>query len=81
MKNQQPYRIKTISQYHQILGLPKPEHTLISVINLESFEQASVKEPVMLMYDFYCISLKKNLNFKQKYGQQSYNEHSIEIIM
>jgi len=73
MTNKQPYRIKTISNYHQILGLPKPEHPLISVINLESFTQASINEPMNLMYDFYCISLKRNLNFKHKYGQQEYD--------
>ena len=73
MANKQPYRIKTISNYHQILGLPKPEHPLISVIKLESFTQASINEPMNLMYDFYCISLKRNLNFKHKYGQQEYD--------
>jgi AraC family transcriptional activator of pobA len=73
MANQQPYRIKTISQYHNILGLPKPEHPLISVINLTSFKQASINEPLSLIYDFYCISLKRDINFKQKYGQQEYD--------
>ena len=36
MNNKQPQRIKTISEFHQLRGLPKPEHPLISVINLES---------------------------------------------
>jgi len=73
MANQPPYRIKSINQYHQILGLPKPEHPLISVIDLASFTQASMSEPVSLMYDFYCIALKRDINFKQKYGQQEYD--------
>jgi len=73
MATLQPHRIKTISQYHNILGLPKPEHPLISVINLASFQQPSIKEPVSLMYDFYCISLKRDINFKQRYGQQEYD--------
>ena len=73
MANQQPYRIKTISQYHQILGLPKPEHPLISVIDLSSFTQASMSEPISLMYEFYCIAFKRDVNFKQKYGQQEYD--------
>ena len=25
------------------------------------------------MYDFYCIALKRDINFKQKYGQQEYD--------
>jgi len=73
MANQQPYRIKTISRYHQILGLPKPEHPLISVINLDSFKQVSMNEPMSIIYDFYCISLKRDLNFRHKYGQQEYD--------
>jgi len=73
MGNQQPYKIKTINQYHQILSLPKPEHPLISVINLESITQATMNEPKSLMYGFYCISLKRDINFKQKYGQQEYD--------
>jgi len=73
MANQQPYRIKTISDYHQMLSLPKPEHPLISVINLASITQVSMSEPVSLMYGFYSISLKRDINFKQKYGQQKYD--------
>jgi AraC family transcriptional activator of pobA len=73
MSDQQPYRIKTINQYHQILGLPKPEHPLISVLNVGSFKQVPMKEPMSLIYDFYCIALKRDVNFKQKYGQQEYD--------
>ena len=73
MSNQQPYKIKTINQYHQILSLPKPEHPLISVINLASITQASMSGPISLLYGFYCISLKRDINFKQKYGQQEYD--------
>ncbi len=69
MTNTQPYRIKTISQYHQILGLPKPEHPLISVINLESFKSKPITEPMSLVFDFHSVSLKKNFITKFKYGQ------------
>jgi len=31
---QQPYRIKTIKEYHKILGAGNPEHPMISVIDL-----------------------------------------------
>jgi len=71
MKNLQPNRIKTISQYHQELGLPKPEHPLISVINLDQLEP--VKEPISLIFDFYSISIKRALNTKYKYGQQEFD--------
>jgi AraC family transcriptional activator of pobA len=64
-------KIKTISQYHQVLGIPKPEHPLISVINLEQLEP--VKEPISLAFDFYAISVKRALNTKYKYGQQDFD--------
>jgi AraC family transcriptional regulator, transcriptional activator of pobA len=73
MATPQPFRVKTIHQYHHILGLPKPQHPLISVIHLSSFEQVPITEPMRLLYDFYCIALKKNINFTQLYGQQEYD--------
>jgi AraC family transcriptional regulator, transcriptional activator of pobA len=73
MNNKQVYRIKTISEFHQFKGLPKPEHPLISVINIESIKQLSDNEPTSLVYDFYFIALKRNCNAKFKYGQQQYD--------
>ncbi len=67
------HRIKTISEYHQVIGLPKPEHPLISVINLETIKHPSGSESINLVFDFYSISLKRNFNAKIKYGQQKYD--------
>ncbi|AUD05825.1 helix-turn-helix domain-containing protein [Spirosoma pollinicola] len=73
MTSGQPNRIKTITDYHRMLGLPNPEHPLISVINLESFQRPVTDEPVSLIFDFYSISLKKNFHLRMKYGQQSHD--------
>ncbi|HUX61191.1 MAG TPA: AraC family transcriptional regulator [Ignavibacteriaceae bacterium] len=73
MNNKQILRIKTISEFHQLRGLPKPEHPLISVINLESVTSSSGNVPQNLLFDFYSISLKRNCNVKFKYGQQQYD--------
>lgn len=73
MANIRPRRIKTISEYHQIMGLPKPEHPLISVINFESIKHLPSDKPVSILFDFYSISLKRNFNGKMKYGQQEYD--------
>jgi len=69
----QPIRIKTISEYHRVMGLPKPEHPLISVINFESIKHLPYNEPISLVFDFYSISLKRNFNARFKYGQQQYD--------
>jgi AraC family transcriptional activator of pobA len=73
MPAMQPIRIKTISEYHQVMNLPKPEHPLISVINFESIKGIPYDKPVSLFFDFYSISLKRNFNAKMKYGQQEYD--------
>ena len=69
MTNRQPRRFKTISEFHRFRNLPKPEHPLISVINLESVKHLPANE-TSLVFDFYFISMKRNFNAKVKYGQQ-----------
>jgi AraC family transcriptional activator of pobA len=73
MNNKQPYRIKTISEFHRLRGLPKPEHPLISVIDVESINHLPNDEPASFVFDFYSISLKRNGNAKFRYGQQQYD--------
>jgi len=73
MANIQPRRIKTISEYHQVMGLPKPEHPLISLINFESIKGMPYDRPINIVFDFYSISLKRDFNAKFKYGQQEYD--------
>jgi len=71
MTSAKPYRLKTISQFHQFRDLPKPEHPLISVINIEDIKLS--KEVLTLVLDYYSISLKRNFIGKFKYGQQEYD--------
>jgi AraC-like DNA-binding protein len=71
MPTTQPYRFKTIAEYHRILNLPPPEHPLISLIDLASFTPPTLEGPVSVVFDFYSISLKRNVNAKFKYGQQN----------
>jgi len=75
MKNEQPYRIKSISEYHKFRGFTKPEHPLISVINLDDMQGLAADQPKSWVFDFYSIAMKRNFNadVKYKYGQQSYD--------
>lgn len=68
-----PYHIKTISEYHEFRGLPKPEHPLVSVISMDSITQIRADEPQSIVHNFYAIALKKNINCKMLYGQQEYD--------
>ena len=73
MKNGQTFRFKTITEYHRMLGLPAPEHPLISVINLESVKYSPPPEGINVVFNFYSISLKRTPNTRYKYGQQEYD--------
>jgi AraC family transcriptional regulator, transcriptional activator of pobA len=66
-------RIKSISQYHQLMELPKPEHPLISLINFEDIKKQPPEGKFNITLDFYSLSLKNNFNGKLKYGQQEYD--------
>jgi AraC-like DNA-binding protein len=67
--------MKTISQYHQVLGIAKPEHPLVSVISMDDFKPPAENSRVSVVFDFYVISLKRSFEGKIKYnyGQQSYD--------
>jgi AraC family transcriptional activator of pobA len=73
MTNAKPIRIKTIVEFHRLRGLPKPEHPLISVVNLETVDHSDSNESNSLILDFYSISIKRCLLTKFKYGQQEYD--------
>lgn len=82
MKNEQPHPINTISAYHQFMGLPKPEHPLISVINFETIRPLSGEPPKSLVNNFYSIALKRNFSGKLKYGQQAYDfDEGVMVFM
>lgn len=66
-------RVKTISEFHRTRGLSEPEHPLISVVNYADVQLLSEYKDVSWMFDFYSISLKRNLNGKIKYGQKEYD--------
>lgn len=72
MKNIQPRRFKTISEFNRFREFPKPEHPLISVVNLESAQRFDGGETSMI-WDFYAVALKRNFHAKLKYGQQEYD--------
>jgi AraC family transcriptional regulator, transcriptional activator of pobA len=69
----QPIRIKTISEFHQFRGLPKPEHPLISVIDYSLIKHNVDIKELSWILDYYSISVKRTSNAKIKYGQQEYD--------
>lgn len=68
-----PYRIKTISEFHQLRGLPKPEHPLISLVDYAHIRHSDAHNVNSWTLDFYSISLNRNSTAKIRYGQQEYD--------
>ena len=73
MANTTPYRVKTLSEFHQLRGLPKPEHPLISVVDYATIRHAHEKASTSWVFDFYMISIKRGISGKLNYGQQEYD--------
>lgn len=69
MANTKPVRIKTISEFHRLRELPKPEHPSISVVDYG----AVTHRPGSFIFDYYSISIKRRVNGKLFYGQQQYD--------
>lgn len=73
MATNTPYRIRTISEFHQLRGLGKPEHPLISVVDYSAIKHCADHDMYSWVLDFYSISLKRTANAKMRYGQQEYD--------
>jgi len=67
---EKPIRIKTISELHKLMGLPKPHHPLIEIIDLS--KQKKDTGIFAVLFDLYVITLKRGCD-KLFYGQQQYD--------
>jgi len=72
-KNVNHIAINSISELHRLMGLPKPLHPLISLINMDEVRSSEKTEELHFLLNFYGVSLKKNISGKLKYGQNYYD--------
>lgn len=73
MPAKEPQRIKSISEFHRVKGLPMPEHPLVSLVNFGDMKTFASRNELYLVYDFYSIALKRDFEGKMRYGQQQYD--------
>ncbi|CAD0224564.1 helix-turn-helix domain-containing protein [Chryseobacterium sp. JV274] len=73
MAHTKPQRIKSISEFHRVRGLPKPTHPLISVVTTDDFTKLPDEIAMNAVFDFYFIALKRMKGVKYKYGQLHYD--------
>jgi AraC family transcriptional activator of pobA len=69
-----PYIFNSIPELHRSLGLPEPQHPLISLVNYAdvSLEEENANPRPVIM-NMFKISLKFNFTGRLKYGQQFYD--------
>ena len=69
--------IKSISQFHDILGLPSPEHPLISLINdQDAMSAADIDDAlfdIRFSADLYTVMYKDKISGSLGYGRSSYD--------
>jgi AraC family transcriptional regulator, transcriptional activator of pobA len=68
-----PHRFESLSDMHRVLGLPKPLHPLISLVENKDNEIDTSKFPSSFIHGFYKIAYKTKLSAKIKYGQGYYD--------
>jgi AraC-like DNA-binding protein len=68
-----PLQFNSISDLHRMLGLPKPLHPLVSLVDNTTIaiEKEQLRQPFLL--NFYKISYKTGLRGKIRYGQNYYD--------
>ncbi|TDN36853.1 AraC family transcriptional regulator [Hymenobacter sp. UV11] len=65
---------KTISEFHEFVRLPKPQHPLLSVVDVGAVPPREEEaEPLTMLLDFYAISVKRMHNINFKYGQHPFD--------
>jgi AraC family transcriptional activator of pobA len=67
--------INSVSQFHQLCGLSKPTHPLVSVVNFEDFKWNEDNKDFWKHYvdNLYTVSIKRGVNSKVQYGQTHYD--------
>lgn len=68
-----PYTIHSISEMHHLLKLPKPQHPLVSFIDLSKISCHFDDNLKSVIYDFYTVCIKKAFTGKMRYGQNYYD--------
>lgn len=73
MKNKVPHIIKSVGELHELLGLPKPKHPLISIYRYGQITQKDDKRLDFFCPQFYSIAIKKNFKGRVRYGHNYYD--------
>ncbi|ANI89776.1 AraC family transcriptional regulator [Arachidicoccus ginsenosidimutans] len=73
MKNKKIFTCNTISDFHKMCYLPKPEHPLVSLVDYALVDYQTDGNEICWIQNFYSIGLKRDIQGKFRYGQQEYD--------
>ena len=65
--------IESISDMHEVFGLEKPKHPLVSVIDFKEADISPEFHHVRCSFGMYCVSLKNETEGSMGYGRSSYD--------
>jgi len=65
--------INSIAEQHQLLGLAKPDHPLISIIEFDDIAIWDLPKPINFINKFYTITLKSKCDSYEKYGRNMHD--------
>ncbi|WP_432712853.1 helix-turn-helix domain-containing protein [Pedobacter sp.] len=68
-----PYKFESLTDFHQMFGLPKPVHPLVSLIDINDMKYNPADLPSSIVLNFFKISFKTSLCGRAKYGQHYYD--------
>lgn len=73
-------KISTISELHSQLGLPKPDHPLVSLIKHSEYRQVIEYRKIKYSMNLYTITLKNGVKGNFTYGRNTYDYESGTLI-
>ncbi len=72
------FRVETISQLHEIAGLGKPKHPLVTIVDYSKVEEADGPDSASFILSFYSVNYKTNCGFI--YGREKFDHGEGTLI-
>ncbi|MDN5201279.1 helix-turn-helix domain-containing protein [Fulvivirgaceae bacterium BMA10] len=70
---QEIFHIESISDMHDVFGLPKPKHPLVSIIRFKNAQIKPEYHHIRCSFGMYCITQKNETDGSMRYGRNSYD--------
>lgn len=67
------FNVSSIGAYHELLGIGKPDHPLVSIIDFSKTHYSNPDWGTSVVMNLYCISIKQGAECILRYGPQTYD--------